>query len=441
MSGSPSKPAPEHTRLGELWGILPEEAGCDASGHLTIGGVAVTELADRYGTPLHVIDETGLRRQICRFVDGLRERWPNSDVLFASKSLPIVEMYRVAQQEGLSVDVAGGGELRLALAAGVAPERLYFHGNAKTEDELQLAVEAGVGTIIIDNEDELDRLERILTAPQRLLLRVIPGVEAQTHASQATGGELSKFGLPMDQAIHAITRMRDHPLMQFEGVHLHIGSQILNTEQFAQAVENISTVGSFSTYDVGGGLGVKYTYEEEAPTVEAYLDSIVAAARQHLPAGVKLMIEPGRSIVARAGVTLYRVVSVKRTGQVFVAVDGGLADQLDVALTGQRYEAVLANRVTEPWLETAQLVGRQCESGDLLVDGAPMPAARPGDLVVMATTGAYSYTMSNNYNGALRPAIVFVADGDSRLVTRRERYEDLLSLHEPALALTALPAN
>lgn len=441
MPGSADKPHPEHTRLGELWSILPEGAACDELGNLTIGGVSVTELAERYGTPLHIIDEFGLRRQIRRFVLGLRDRWPNSEVLFASKSLPIVEMYRVAQQEGLSVDVAGGGELRLALAAGVDPARIYFHGNAKTDAEVRHALESGVGTIIVDNEDELDRLERLLHAPQRLLLRVIPGVDAETHASQATGGEKSKFGLPMGQAIRAIERMNAHPLMQFEGVHLHIGSQILNTEQFAEAVENISTAGDFTTYDVGGGLGVKYTYDEQAPTVESYLDAVTAAARQHLPEGVKLMIEPGRSVVARAGITLYRVVSVKRTGQVFVAVDGGLADQLDVALTGQRYEAVLANRLTEPWVESVQLVGRQCESGDLLVDGAAMPAARPGDLVAMATTGAYSYTMSNNYNGALRPAIVFVADGEARLVTRRETYEDLLALHEPALALAAAPTH
>ena len=425
-------PTPERTRLGELWEVLPEEASASVEGVLEIGGVPVTTLADRYGTPLHVIDETGLRRQIRRFVDGLRSRWPNSEVLFASKSLPAVGMYRVAQEEGMSVDVAGGGELQLALAAGVAPERLHFHGNAKTDDELRMALDAGIGTIIVDNDDELDRLERLLTRPQKLLLRVIPGVEAETHASQATGGERSKFGLPMDQATAAIERMRVHPFMMFEGVHLHIGSQILNTRQFAEAVEKISSAGAFDTYDVGGGLGVKYTYDEDAPSVDAYLEAIVAAAREHLHESARLMIEPGRSVVARAGITLYRVVSVKRTGDVFVAVDGGMADQLDVALTHQRYEAVLADRLEEPWTERVQLVGRQCESGDLLIDGVDFPAARVGDLVAMATTGAYAYTMSNNYNGALKPAIVFVREGEARLVARRETYDDLLALHTPA---------
>lgn len=428
-----NQPAPAGTRLGELWDVLPEESSSTSNGVLEIGGVSVADLAAEYGTPLHIVDETGLRRQIRRFIDGLSERWPNSEVLYASKSLPAVGMYRLAQEEGLSVDIAGGGELQLALAAGVAPERLHFHGNAKTDAELKMALDAGIGTIIVDNEDELDRLERLLTSPQKLLLRVIPGVDAETHASQATGGLESKFGLPIDQAARAIERMQAHPLMDFEGVHLHIGSQILNTAQFAEAVTKISSVGTFPTYDVGGGLGVKYTYDEEAPSVASYLDSIVAAASEHLPADAKIMIEPGRSIVARAGVTLYSVVSVKRTGKVFVAVDGGLADQMDIALTQQRYEAIIADRLEEPWTESAQLVGRQCESGDLLVDGAPFPSAKVGDLVVMPTTGAYAYTMSNNYNGALKPAIVFVADGVARLVTRRETYADLLATHAPAI--------
>lgn len=428
-----NRPAPSGTRLGDLWRILPEEATATADGVLEIGGVAVTELAERFGTPLHVYDEQGLRRQIRRFVDGLQARWPNSEVLFASKSLPAVGMYRVAQEEGLSVDIAGGGELRLALAAGVDPARLHFHGNAKTDAELRMALDAGIDTIIVDNDDELDRLERLLERPQKLLLRVIPGVEAKTHASQATGGANSKFGLPIDQAERAIRRMQAHPLMRFEGVHLHIGSQILDESQFAEAVTKISSVGTFGTYDVGGGLGIAYTYDEVAPSVDDYLDAVVASAKAHLPAGARLMIEPGRSIVGRSGVTLYRTTTVKRTGRTFVAVDGGLADQMDIALTGQRYEAVLADRLLEPWTETVQLVGRQCESGDLLVDGAAVPPARVGDLVAMAATGAYAYTMSNNYNGALKPAIVFVADGVARLVARRETYDDLLATHAPAL--------
>lgn len=422
-------------RLAELLDILPEESAVTDDGVLTIGGVRVTELAERFGTPLHIMDEVGLRRQIRRFVEGLQTRWPNSEVLFASKSLPVVAMYAIAASEGLSIDVAGGGELQLAIAAGVDPRRIHMHGNAKSDEELAMAFGEGIGTIIVDNFDEIERLEALVTRPQKVLVRVIPGIDAKTHASQATGGNDSKFGLPLDQALAAIKRLNDHPLLECEGIHLHIGSQILEAEPFGEAVANVAAIGDFSVYDVGGGLGVRYTYDEQVATVDEYLDSIVAAAKNYLPADAKLMIEPGRSIVARAGVTLYSVNTVKHTGKTFVAVNGGLADQMDIALTQQRYEAVVANKLNEPWDEVSQLVGRQCESGDLLVKDAPLAPTERGDLIVMATTGAYAYTMSNNYNGALKPAMVFVANGEAKLAVRRETYEDLLATHQPAVAI------
>lgn len=426
-NGAPTD-GPPH-RLDEFWEFLPEEASQGSEGMLTIGGVGVDELARRYGTPLHVFDEAGLRRQARRFVDRLRELWPNSEVLFATKSMPAVAMCRLAHEEGLSIDVAGGGELALALAAGVDPQKIYFHGNAKTDAEIRQGIDSGVGVFIIDNEDEVERLEAHLTGPQRVLLRVQPGVDAPTHESMATGGSQSKFGVPIDAAPRLIERIERNPHMRFEGVHVHIGSQILTTEPFGEAIRSVSSFGDLAVYNVGGGLGIKYSYADEAPSVEEYLRAIVSAAEQFLPRSARLLIEPGRSVVARAGVTLYTVTSVKRTGKNFVAVDGGLADQLDVALTGQRYEALLANRLNEPWSETAQVVGRQCESGDLLVDRAPLPPAKAGDLLVMAATGAYSYTLSNNYNGALKPAVVMVSDGRSRLVVRRETFDDLLNTH------------
>ncbi|MGO1570285.1 MAG: diaminopimelate decarboxylase [Canibacter sp.] len=414
-----------------MWAILPEESAVNAAGELTIGGVSVRQLAETYGTPLHVIDETGLRRQMRRFSEGLRSRYPNSEVLFASKSLPIVAVYRIAAEEGLSIDVAGAGEIQLALAAGVDPARMFLHGNAKTDAEIQMALAAGVGTIIVDNIDEIRRLERYVTRQIDVLLRVIPGVEAKTHASQATGGDSSKFGLPLGQAAAALEMMRANPLLRVRGIHLHIGSQILDAAQFGEAVERIAAVGRFDTYDVGGGLGVKYTYAEEAPTVDEYLDTIVASARQYLPHDARIIIEPGRALVARAGISLYRVVSVKDTGAYFVAVDGGMADQLDIALTGQRYEAYAVSRLHDETTRTAKLVGRQCESGDLLVDGADLPEMNVDDLVAVAVTGAYSYTLTNNYNGALRPAVVLVKDGEAKTAVRRETYEDLLRLHVP----------
>ncbi|MBV9449230.1 MAG: diaminopimelate decarboxylase, partial [Streptosporangiaceae bacterium] len=221
--------------------------------------------------------------------------------------------------------------------------------------------------------------------------------------------------------------------LQLDGLHLHIGSQILDTEPFARAVEAVAVLGTFDVYDVGGGLGVRYTLTDDAPTVEQYLDTITAAARACLPAGAKLVIEPGRSMVARACVTLYRVSTVKHTGRTFVAVDGGMADNLDAALTGQGFEAAAATKMTTPPDQTVQLVGRQCESGDLLVDKLPLPAPKVGDLIAVPVTGAYTYTLANNYNGALRPPIVFCRDGQARLVAERETHEHVLALHRPAL--------
>jgi len=357
-------------------------------------------------------------------------------VVFASKSFPCLAAYKLFAAEGLSIDVAGAGELVMALTAGVAPERIYQHGNAKTTAELTAAHRAGVGCVVVDNFDDIDRLEQLATRPQHVLIRIIPGINAQTHESQATGGDDSKFGLPLDQAREAITRIRASGRLVLDGLHLHIGSQIFDIDQFAQAVEAIAVLGVFPVYDVGGGLGVRYVLQDDAPSVERYLDAITSAARAHLPAGAKLVIEPGRSLVAGSCATLYRVTTVKHTGRTFVAVDGGMADNLDVSLTGQPFEAVLATRMAEPADEVVDLVGRQCESGDRLVAGLRIPAPAVGDLVAMPVTGAYTYTLANNYNGALKPPIVFCRDGYARLVAERETHEHVLALHRPALNLT-----
>ncbi len=413
--------------------ILPEESTISDTGELSIGGVPVTELARQYGTPAYIMDETGLRRQIRRFVDGISSRRPNSEVLFASKSLPCVAMYAIAQAEGLSVDVAGGGELMMALTAGVSPERIYLHGNAKSDQEIQMALEAGIRAVIVDNFDDLDRIERLAAKPQKVLLRMIPGITPATHASQVTGGNDSKFGLPPADITRAIARIAAHPMLEFEGIHVHIGSQVLETEPFAEAVRSVAEFGTFSTYDVGGGLGVKYTYDEVAPSVESYLDTITEAADRLLPADAKLIIEPGRSIVARAGITLYTVNTVKTTGKTFVAVNGGMADNMDIALTGQRYEALLATKIGVEPTVVADVVGRQCESGDLMCQDVALPDPRVGDLVAMPATGAYAYTLANNYNGACKPPVIFCADGSSTLAVARETYEDLLRTQQPAL--------
>ena len=424
----------------DLLPLFPEHSSVTPDGELTIGGVGVRDLAERFGTPAYIVDEAGLRNQAARFRNGLAARHPDSEVVFASKSLPCLAVYKLFAAEGLSIDVAGAGELVMALAAGVPPERIYLHGNAKTTAELTMALEAGVGTVVVDNFDDIDRLEqlaaRISGRPQRVLIRIIPGVAPETHESQSTGGADSKFGLPLDQARQAIARIKASETLRLDGLHLHIGSQILDTEPFARAVEAVAELGTFGVYDVGGGLGVRYTLKDEAPTVGEYLDTIAAAARNYLPAGSRLLIEPGRSLVAESCVTLYRVTTVKHTGRTFVAVDGGMADNLDAALTGQGFEAALATRMTAAPDESTQLVGRQCESGDLLVADLPLPAPRVGDLIAMPVTGAYTYTLANNYNGALKPPIVFCRDGEARLVAERETHEHVLALHRPARDLT-----
>lgn len=412
--------------------VLPETSGL-MNGELTIGGCLVSDLVNTYGTPLHIYDEAGLRAQMRRLVDGMRSRWPRSEVLFASKAAPFVAMYAIAAEEGMAIDVAGQGEIELALAAGVDPARMYFHGNAKTDAEITRAVELGVGTIIIDSIDEIDRLDRLVPTGhvQHCLIRVNPGVDAETHESMNTGGSKSKFGLPLEAVVAQIERLRDHERIAIDGVHVHIGSQILNVAQFAQAVDALADVGGVDTYDLGGGLGVAYVADETAPSVDDYLDTLIDAARRNLPADAKLLIEPGRATVARAGVTVYQAVVVKSAGQNFVAVDGGMADQLEIALTGQPFSVVIANKADAEPTGTYQIVGRQCESGDLLVADAPLPDPQVGDIIVVPATGAYSYTMTNNYNGALRPPIVMARDGEARLVARRETYGDLLRLHEP----------
>lgn len=407
--------------------LFPESAEVSASGQLQVAGVELAAVAERFGTPAYVFDVGEFRRQAARVRDGLAARWQSSEVLFASKALPAVAMYELAAGCGLSIDVAGAGEIVMALAAGVDPARLYFHGNAKTEAELRRALDAGIGTIIIDNDDELDRLTRLVRHRQRVMVRVIPGVDPDTHPSQATGGTESKFGLPLDQAAAAIARIQADEHLDLWGVHLHIGSQILETEPFARAVRNVAGLGSYPAYDIGGGLGARYTYDERPPTVDEYLDAIVDTAREVLPSEARLLIEPGRSLVARAGVSLYRVVSVKRTGRTFVAVDGGMADNLDPALTHQRYEATIAGKLGQPATVRCDVVGRQCESGDRLIETALLPDPAVDDLLAVPVTGAYSYTMANNYNGAPKPPVIFLERGEARLAVRRETFDDLLA--------------
>jgi diaminopimelate decarboxylase len=332
-------------------------------------------------------------------------------------------------EEGLGLDVAGGGEMLTALKAGVDPALVVLHGNAKSDEEITMAVEHRLGLVVVDNGDDVDRLEATVQPGQRqdVLVRVIPGVIADTHASILTGHEGSKFGLSPAMARELIVRIERSPKLTMRGLHVHVGSQILDVGPFAESVAPVAALGEFPVYDLGGGLGSRYTWADRPPSIGDYLDSLIGAAREHLPAEAEIIIEPGRSMVASSTTTLYRVVTVKRGAITFVAVDGGMGDNLEVALFDQRFEAGLADRIDvgTDAAEKVTVVGRHCESGDVLVDGVPLPDARVGDLLAVPVTGAYCYTMSNNYNGNRRIPVVFASDGSARLVVRRETWADL----------------
>jgi len=414
-----------NTPEAQIISLFPSGTSLDANNELLIGGCTASDLVSTFGTPSLIIDESALRDRARRYQDGLRSRWPNSDVVWASKSLPLTPVFRLLGEEGLGIDVAGGGELVMALAAGVNPSKIVMHGNAKTDDEIEMAVKAGVGTIVIDNFNDIDRLERIVKDEQSVLVRIIPGVLPETHLANATGQDDSKFGLSISSAKVAIERLKTSNKLRLDGLHLHIGSQIMSTKPFVQSIEAIASLGEFSVYDLGGGLGVRYTYKDSPPSIEEYLDALISTARKFLPSSAKILIEPGRSMVADTAVTLYRVVTIKHSMRTFVAIDGGMADNLEVSLYGQRFEATIANRVGGGDLYA--LVGRHCESGDILIDGVKLQDPKVGDIVAVPVTGAYCLSMANNYNGARRPPVVFCRDGVARPVVRRETYEDLLA--------------
>ncbi len=413
--------------MSELLDLLPPGSTTDADGMLIIGGCRVDDLAEEFGTPVLVVAEGALRARAREYVAELTSRWPNARVVFASKAFPCTAVQRVMVQEGLGLDVAGGGEILTALKAGIDPALIVLHGNAKTSEEITMAVEGGVGLIVVDGPDDVDRLEAIVPAGrvQDVLVRIIPGVTADTHAHVLTGHEGSKFGLPPAAAAALIERIDHSPRLRMRGVHAHVGSQILQAEPLAAAVAPLAALGQFDIYDLGGGLGARYTWTDQPPAIAEYLDVLIAAAREHLPPKAEIIIEPGRSTVASSAATIYRVITIKRGPITFVAVDGGMGDNLEVALFDQRFEAGIANRLDASEGELVTVVGRHCESGDILVDGVSLNAPRVDDLLVVPATGAYCYTMSNNYNGNRRIPVVFVASKTPSLVVRRETWDDL----------------
>jgi diaminopimelate decarboxylase len=430
----------------ELGAVLPKTADV-RDGHLFIGGVDMVELAHEQGTALYVFDEADLRDRMEQYREAFHECYPNSEALYASKAFLNKEVLRIAHEEGMFLDVSGGGELACAQAVGFPMERVFVHGNNKTEKELREAIAAGVGRIVLDTRLELARISRIageLGVTQKVLMRITPGVEADTHEYIKTGCEDSKFGFTMldDFAFKCVGDVMAAPNVDLVGFHCHIGSQIFALHSFAEAVQVMAKFVArvrdeyglvIEDLDMGGGLGIAYTAEEEPSSIRAFAEctanAVTEACLEHNLPLPRLLVEPGRSLVANAGVTLYTVGVLKTLPGIrkYVAVDGGMSDNIRTALYHADYEATIANKADQPRTEIVTLCGKHCESGDAVVLDGSLQVAELDDVVCVFGTGAYCYTMSSSYNGQPRPAIVFVRDGRARVVTRRETYADLMS--------------
>ena len=426
--------------------IFPRTAAVRA-GRLSIGGCDAQQLTREFGSPLYAFDEIELRSTCREYVQAFTSRYADTQITYASKAYLSRFMARVARDEGIGLDIVSGGELAVALAAGYPAARCHFHGNNKGEGELHEAIGAGIGRIIVDNFHELDLVDAIARATgkvQAIILRLSPGVDPHTHAKTTTGTLDNKFGLPIstgaaEQAVADAQRMTGVDLV---GLHCHLGSPLFTVEPYDEAnavmlsfaAEMVRKHGlRFREYSPGGGFASQYVREKPAPDINIYAEEIVSSfkrrcAEHELPLP-HLFVEPGRSLVARAGVALYTVGSRKHVEglRTWVSVDGGMADNIRPAIYDAKYEAVVANRADEEPTETVTIAGKYCESGDLLVKDAHLPPTQPGDVIALPASGAYCLAMASNYNMALRPAVVALSDGKARLVRRRETYADLLA--------------
>ena len=418
------------------------------NGHLKIGGCDVTELAKEYGTPLYIYDEATIRTMAKTFVKEFGTRYTNTVVAYASKAFLTKAMARIANEEGLSLDVVSGGEIAAAIAAGFPAARMDFHGNNKTPDELIYAVESGVGTIVVDGFHELDLLNQLAEergVEQGIMLRLSPSVDAHTHGHTTTGILDVKFGFSIEsgESTIAIRQALDSSNLDLKGIHFHLGSPIFELEPYSQAIDTVlDYLAQFKSeglnlreFSPGGGFAIGYTRNQPPPPISAYADVITSMLTRKcdqlgfdLP---KLIIEPGRSIVGRAGVAVYTVGVIKDipTVRTYVSLDGGMGDNIRPALYGSEYEAVVANKMTvDTDHEVVTLAGKYCESGDILVKDISLPTIESGDIIAIPSSGAYCLAMSSNYNMNPRPAVLMVKDGTSKIIRRRETYQDLIAL-------------
>ncbi|MED3650950.1 diaminopimelate decarboxylase [Heyndrickxia sporothermodurans] len=419
--------------------------------HLEIGGVDTVELVKKYGTPIYVYDVALIRDRARGFKQTFDKLGIKSQVAYASKAFSSIAMLNLAQEEGLSLDVVSGGELYTAIAAKFPADRIHFHGNNKSKEELELALDYNIGCIVVDNFYELELLEQLTLERNTqiaILLRVTPGIEAHTHDYILTGQEDSKFGFDLQngQAEEALRKSLESKHFKVLGLHCHIGSQIFETTGFILAANKIieklvewnEKYSYFpSVLNLGGGFGIRYTSEDAPLTPDNYVKEIIIEVQKqtnsHQLPMPEIWIEPGRSLVGEAGTTLYTVGSNKDVPNVrkYIAVDGGMSDNIRPALYEAKYEAVLANRALDSVEETYSIAGKCCESGDMLIWDLPLPNAQSKDILAVFCTGAYGYSMANNYNRIPRPPVVFVENGEDQLVVKRETYEDIIKLDLP----------
>lgn len=421
------------------------ETRINPKGHMEIGGCDTVQLAAKFGTPLYVMDEGQIRENCTNYRETLAACYPNSMAAFAGKAFLTSAMCRLVEEEGLGLDTVSGGEIYTALQAGFPSEKIIFHGNNKSVPELKLALGAGIGRMVADSFSELRLLSQLATGMGKkadVLLRVNPNIQPETHRYIQTGQLDSKFGFDLHrQVMDAVKLASELPGMNLRGLHCHIGSQIQALEPFQKAAEIMvgllarirrETGIAIQELDLGGGLGIGYLPGDKPTSIEVFVRAVTSAVRQEaeqhdfpLP---RLLLEPGRSIVGEAGITLFRVGSRKDVPGVrkYVAVDGGMMSDLRPALYGSRYHAIAANRALEPARETVTIAGKACESGDILVEDIKLPALKRGDILALLSTGAYHYSMANNYNRFPRPAVVFAHEGKAELVVARESYADIV---------------
>ena len=431
--------------------IYPHTAAHNDAGHLAVGGCDVTDLAATFGTPLFVYDERTLRDQCRAYMNAFAGLVAEFEVVYASKAFCCRAMCELIAEEGLSLDVATGGELTAARLAGIAPQRIYFHGNNKSRAEIELALEMGIGHLVLDSLQEIELLDAIAGergVRQKVLVRVTPGVKPTTHSYVQTGQVDSKFGFGLDDGLaeDAVGRVLASGNLDLVGIHAHIGSQIFDLSSYRAAVEVLFAALAgwhrdhgfeCRIFNMGGGLGIRYTEKDEPSSITEFASAAVAAVREqvarHDLAMPRLLVEPGRSIAGTAAITLYRVGTVKVIPGVrtYVAVDGGMSDNMRPMLYGSRYEAMIANKADVEATVEITVAGKHCESGDVLVRDVMVAPTEPGDLLATPGTGAYGFAMANNYNGQPRPAVIMVNDGSARVIIERESWDDVVRLQRP----------